>query len=315
MDKNKSLHEKLDEKIDKLLELFLKDKPETSQSAYLNALKYFSEFIKMPIKNAIKRLISNEKLEMHSLVLNFKTDMLNKKLSPNTINLRLAVLRSLIKLANKMDMTNNLLLSTNVPSKIINDMCGPSDVEIMLIKNSIIKSGTTRRKEITALRDMAIFSLNYYLGLRISEIINIKIQDTNIKDGYIKFYSKKVDQKININDNLKLVLTDWINVRNNEQNSNSLYLFTNRSAACKNSIEKLSRPGQYLRIKKIGERSGITGKLSSNRIRHSAITQALNKTNGNIQAVSEFARHKNINSTKLFDDSIIDFHKKISDLL
>lgn len=50
-------------------------------------------------------------------------------------------------------------------------------------------------------------------------------------------------------------------------------------------------------------------------MRHSAITQALDLTNGNYQAVAKFSRHKNVQVITLYDDNRLDLGGNITQMV
>jgi hypothetical protein len=51
------------------------------------------------------------------------------------------------------------------------------------------------------------------------------------------------------------------------------------------------------------EKAGIDKQMSPHRIRHSAITAALDATDGNVRKVQKLSRHKNLNTLMIYDDN------------
>jgi integrase/recombinase XerC len=56
-------------------------------------------------------------------------------------------------------------------------------------------------------------------------------------------------------------------------------------------------------VVKYSEKAGITKQMSPHRIRHSAITAALDATDGNVRKVQKLSRHKNLNTLMIYDDN------------
>jgi integrase/recombinase XerC len=72
----------------------------------------------------------------------------------------------------------------------------------------------------------------------------------------------------------------------------------------------LANPGHRLTgdgIRKIvvrhSEKAGIKKQMSPHRIRHSAITAALDATDGDVRKVQKLSRHRNLNTLMIYDDN------------
>jgi integrase/recombinase XerC len=55
--------------------------------------------------------------------------------------------------------------------------------------------------------------------------------------------------------------------------------------------------------------------MSPHRIRHSAITAALEATNGNVRKVQKLSRHKKLDTLMLYDDNRANMQGEVSSLL
>ncbi len=55
-------------------------------------------------------------------------------------------------------------------------------------------------------------------------------------------------------------------------------------------------------LARLAARAGVEH-VHPHQLRHSAITSALEKTNGNVRNVQRFSRHKNINTVTIYDDN------------
>jgi len=51
------------------------------------------------------------------------------------------------------------------------------------------------------------------------------------------------------------------------------------------------------------ENAGIKKQISPHRIRHSAITAALDATDGDVRKIQKLNRHKNLNTLMIYDDN------------
>jgi integrase/recombinase XerC len=61
--------------------------------------------------------------------------------------------------------------------------------------------------------------------------------------------------------------------------------------------------------------ANIPKKMSPHRIRHSAITAALDATDGNIRKVQKLSRHQDINTVMTYDDNRNNHQDEMSQLL
>jgi integrase/recombinase XerC len=77
----------------------------------------------------------------------------------------------------------------------------------------------------------------------------------------------------------------------------------------------LSGNGIYTTVDRLCIQAGIPKKMSPHRIRHSAITAALDATDGNIRKVQKLSRHKNINTVMTYDDNRSNHQEEMSQLL
>jgi len=61
--------------------------------------------------------------------------------------------------------------------------------------------------------------------------------------------------------------------------------------------------------------AGLTRTVSPHRVRHGAITEALNLTNGNVRAVQSFSRHAKTDTVLRYDDNRNGHQGKVTNLL
>ena len=61
--------------------------------------------------------------------------------------------------------------------------------------------------------------------------------------------------------------------------------------------------------------AGISKIISPHRIRHSAITAALDATNGDARKVQKLSRHRNLNTLMIYDDNRHQHQAEVTSLL
>lgn len=143
-------------------------------------------------------------------------------------------------------------------------------------------------------RNKAMFELIYATGMRISELINVKITDLNINESLIRIIGKgDVERIVPINQTAMKYVIDYIEHHRlylNKENED--YLFLN------NSGKKLSRQGFYKILKQLAIKVGIED-ISPHKFRHSIATHMLNN-GANLKIVQEMLGHKNISTTEIY---------------
>lgn len=146
------------------------------------------------------------------------------------------------------------------------------------------------------IRNKAIVELMYASGIRISEMLNLKVHDLDLKENTIKVTGKGNKQRyIPVND----FAMDWVNyyLKNSRQiikaNKQSDYVFLNYSG------EKMSRMGFWKILQKIVLESGIMKQISPHTMRHSFATHLL-ESGANLRIVQTLLGHSSIKTTQIY---------------
>lgn len=83
--------------------------------------------------------------------------------------------------------------------------------------NKLFRAIDREPNKVAAMRDRTVISLALATGLRVSAISNINIDDIDFENSIINVIEKRQKiRDINIGDNMKSMLRDWIEVRNEE---------------------------------------------------------------------------------------------------
>lgn len=164
-------------------------------------------------------------------------------------------------------------------------------------------------------RNKAIIEVLYSCGLRVSELINLKISLLFLKEGFIKVQGKgNKERLIPIGKSaISLIETYFEANRNNQKikEGNRDYMFLNRNGS------KLSRVMIFTIVKNLVELSGIKKNVSPHTFRHSFATHLI-EGGANLRAVQEMLGHESITTTEIYThldsdyikESIISFHPR-----
>ena len=145
-------------------------------------------------------------------------------------------------------------------------------------------------------RDRAMLETLYAAGLRVSELVNLKIGDVNLGVGFVRCMGKGSKERIVpickiTGDCLNLYL---INGRPKfARSGSSEYLFlTNRGT-------KMSRMGFWKLIKKYGVKAGIMKRITPHTLRHSFATHLL-EGGADLRSIQEMLGHADIATTQVY---------------
>lgn len=145
-------------------------------------------------------------------------------------------------------------------------------------------------------RNKAMLELMYSSGLRVSEVINLKVFDINLSEDTVRTIGKGSKERlIPIGDYASFYLEKYIKeYRSSMLKSNySDYLFLN------NHGNKLTRQGCFKIIKKLAKEQGIEKEISPHTLRHSFATHLL-KHGADLRTIQELLGHSDISTTQVY---------------
>lgn len=119
----------------------------------------------------------------------------------------------------------------------------------------------TEGKTPKELRDRAMFELLHATGIRVSELIALKLTDVNLQMDYLTCSDR--EKTVRFDAAAKQALEDYLEQGREEllSGEESIYLFTNCSG------QVMSRQGFWKLVKTYGKKAGITGELTSHTLR------------------------------------------------
>jgi integrase/recombinase XerD len=157
----------------------------------------------------------------------------------------------------------------------------------------------------TALRDSSMLELLYSSGLRVSELVNIKLGDIHFDAGFIRVLGKGSKERI-VPVNLR-ALEKIKNYSEKERpgilkKKQSLYLFVTRTG------RSMTRQRFWQTVKAIGKQSGI--ELSPHTIRHCFATHLL-EGGADLRSLQKMLGHSDISTTQIYTKVTTDRIKKV----
>lgn len=256
-----------------------------SISAYENDLKKLNNFLK---KNGKK----SKPNEVNSDLIKEFIHHISKKIKSTSQSRIISGIRSFYDylLFEKLIETNPLV---NIESpKLIRKLPSTlSENEINQIINNIDKN----KKE--SERNIAIIETLYGCGLRVSELISLKISDLFFKEDFIKITGKGNKQRlVPVSGINKVYINSYIMNSRSKLNINkefSDFLFLNRRG------KSLTRSMIFTIIKKLAEISGIKKNISPHTFRHSFATHLL-ENGADLKTIQQLLGHESITTTEIY---------------
>ena len=146
-------------------------------------------------------------------------------------------------------------------------------------------------------RNKAMIETLYSCGLRVSELVNLKITNLFLDQGYVKVEGKGNKERLvpvsgKAVEEIETYLANYRKKLNVAKDSENI-LFLNRRG------KKLSRVMVFTIIKGLAEKAGIKKSISPHTFRHSFATHLING-GADLRAVQEMLGHESILTTEIY---------------
>ncbi len=155
-------------------------------------------------------------------------------------------------------------------------------------------------------RDRAMLELLYATGIRVSELINLDVDDLNLPGGVLKCFSKGKERVIPLYPTAIRALSEYItDIRPQLVDSvDEAALFVNMNG------ERMSRQGFWKLIKHYQDKAGIQKDITPHTLRHSFAAHLL-ENGADLRSIQEMLGHADISSTQIYSRLI---NQKIKDV-
>lgn len=200
----------------------------------------------------------------------------------NTINRRIASINTFYKYLYKSGFIDEELKIEPYRDKNVKEYKGLTEQELWKLRSEIHKSKNKMH--------ICIFEILINTGIRVSELVGIKISDIKIsqRKGSLTVIGKgEAVRTIPLNKTARNVVTEYLKVRRNDQ---SEYLFIGQRG-------KLERNAVNLILEKYGDRVGI--KVNPHMLRHT-LGYNLIKQGTLITTIQQILGHENIQTTNRY---------------
>jgi len=146
-------------------------------------------------------------------------------------------------------------------------------------------------------RNKAIIETLYGCGLRVSELIGLRISELHFREGLVSVTGKGDKQRLvplgKMAEKQILIYMKQVRVHLSPQKESEDILFLNNRGG------KLSRQMVFLLVKELVEKAGIKKTISPHTFRHSYATHLV-QNGANLRAVQELLGHASITTTEIY---------------
>lgn len=264
---------------------YIKEEKRYSDNTLLNYKRVIEEHIDFLKKEGI----SLEEVD-NKIIRNYIRNLYDKKYTSKTMCLYISSLRAYYKFlikkgeikTNPMLLIKNPKLSKTTP-KFLNYN------ELDLIYSAIDKN------KVLGIRDYLIIELLYATGVRVSELVNIKINDIDYYDMSIRIKGKGNKTRIVLyGEQLKDILELYLNSARDKllkTNTDILVLNKNGTPLTDRGVRKI--------LNNIVKKTSLKQKVSPHMIRHTFATHLL-KEGADLKTVQELLGHSSLAATQVY---------------
>lgn len=145
------------------------------------------------------------------------------------------------------------------------------------------------------LRDKAMLELLYATGIRVSELISLKLSDVNLKMGFVMCKDSNKERVIPFGNQARVALIKYL-----DQGREALLLTKEEEILFVNCSGKpMSRQGFWKLIKTYAARAGIASEITPHTMRHSFAAHLV-ENGADLHSVQEMLGHSDVSTTQIY---------------
>ena len=210
--------------------------------------------------------------------------------SPRSIARSLSALRSFYKFLREQKLRTDNPVAAHKTPKLGRAL--PKDLSEQDVEALLYAADTSTA---LGLRDRAMLEVLYACGLRVSELINLRVDLINLNQGYLRILGKGNKERLVP---LGQIAAEWIEkyiqeARPHLYKSATDYLFLTQHGGI------MSRQNFWYAIKRYALQAGIQSELSPHTLRHAFATHLLNH-GADLRVVQMLLGHSDLSTTQIY---------------
>jgi integrase/recombinase XerC len=255
------------------------------------------------------KFLSLDRFEAYALVSRYKGELIQKGLKSATINRRLAAIKSLVAFSYNCGHCEFMLEAVKGEKLCAyRDTTGIDPEAFKRVLSAI------DRTSLKGIRDYALLMLLWSNALRRSEVSKANIGDFDPAAKTLRIFGKgkgNNSEFVSLGSGTVMAIEAWLEARGETNPDKALFCSVN--AGYRDG--RLCTQAIYTVVKERCQSAGITKVMSPHRIRHSAITSALEATGGDVRRVQKLSRHSSLNTLLIYDDNRRNHQGEVTDIL
>jgi len=155
-------------------------------------------------------------------------------------------------------------------------------------------------------RDTAMIELLYAAGLRVSELVGLKLQNVNLEAGFVRVFGKGSKERVvPIGRYAMDTMRRYVETARPQllKGATSRFLFVARAD------KPMTRQGFWKRLKLYAQKAGIYKPVTPHTIRHSFASHLL-EGGADLRAIQEMLGHADISTTQIYTHLAREYLKK-----
>ncbi|MDJ0773471.1 MAG: tyrosine-type recombinase/integrase [Mastigocoleus sp. MO_167.B18] len=295
---------------DVLATLLTEKRNKSTRRAYEYDFKHFfaTMFGVEPSKEYVVRFLALSQAKAIEYVVRYKALIIQQGLSESTVNRRLSSLRALTHQGRLLGICNYTLEDVKGETVVTyRDTSGITPSEFKQILDTCDK--TTAKGN----RDYAILRLLWDLALRRGEVVALTMGDFNRRNNYLLILGKgrgSQKEKLDLNPKTRDAICYWLAFRGLASTSDALFVALDLNTPG----HPLTDSGLAKMVRERAKKANIDKPLSPHKIRHSAITAALD-AGQSVREVQKLSRHKHLETLMIYDDNRQQHQLQVSSVL
>lgn len=225
-------------------------------------------------------------------IISFLEELHNKGRAAATISRNLAAIRSFYHFLNSekilADNPSEDLDSPKIPKRL------PHILTVAQV-SSLMEQPQTNSP--AGLRDKAMLELLYATGIRVSELVDLNLEDVNLEMGFLRCLGKGSKERIIP---MGQVSVAWVSRWFQGGGRGELAKDPRETAVFLNVHgRRLTRQGFWKILKKYVQEAGFRGEVTPHTLRHSFATHLL-ENGADLRSVQEMLGHSDISTTQIY---------------
>ena len=251
-----------------------------TKEAYLNDLEEFCNYINNP---SIKSINTDD-------IRDYINHLAEEKQKDKTIARKIVSIKTFFEY-----LIKNNIIDNNPSEKISSPKLKKSIPKVLNINeiNKLLEYKPTNNKEY---RNKAMMELMYASGLRVSELVDLELNNIDFNNNYVRIFGKgKKERIVPINDIACKYLNEYINV----YRASLLRGYITDKVFISSYGKGITRQAFFKILKQIAKKQGIEKDFSPHTLRHSFVTHLI-EYGADLRSLSEMLGHENIKTTQIY---------------